>query len=454
MKRFSIIVLGALAILMAGCSKDVPVSPPDENAWVNDVNLPVPIQFGHASLTAVTKADDLGMIEGTVLSERTVGVLGIDANASSWSQGQSNKLNSEATLLHRSETTTAEGDIVFKPKEYYPLVSDKEYDFFGYYPHDISANIKLSAREQELPGSALGNQVLFVNYEEIGYKDILWGGTTNNPKTFQYDVDENGAPLTVTGYNAKYIRKVKQAELELLNGRNESDLSDSEKEQLEELRSYFPTLQFKHCLSAARFYVQAKDSYAASTFVGTDSKGNPFNIMEVTGLTLHGLYRTGSLILAMKNDSYSEDDIAKYEGTVIPSLGTSPSSHTLTKPDKSAINVVTPTSNLQELGNGLMIIPGSDALDYGSHISGEIHYNICRETANGSIEKLPHTMAVEFPVKSHENFKAGKRYTFTVVFNSLEEIVIKTGLEAWDDHHAGGSVDGVNGEGGEKIEIE
>ena len=63
-------------------------------------------------------------------------------------------------------------------------------------------------------------------------------------------------------------------------------------------------------------------------------------------------------------------------------------------------------------------------------------------------------MAVKFPIESSENFKAGKRYTFTVVFNSLEEVVIKTGLEAWDDDHAGGSVGGVNGEGGEKIEIE
>ena len=49
MKRISMICFGALAIVMAGCSKNAePEQPsvPLENAWMFDETLPVPIQFG------------------------------------------------------------------------------------------------------------------------------------------------------------------------------------------------------------------------------------------------------------------------------------------------------------------------------------------------------------------------------------------------------------------------
>ena len=63
---------------------------------------------------------------------------------------------------------------------------------------------------------------------------------------------------------------------------------------------------------------------------------------------------------------------------------------------------------------------------------------------------------MKFPVSADNNFIAGKRYAFTIVFNSLEEVMIKTSLEAWDDNHPGGNgyeIEG-GGEGGEHIEIE
>jgi hypothetical protein len=74
-------------------------------------------------------------------------------------------------------------------------------------------------------------------------------------------------------------------------------------------------------------------------------------------------------------------------------------------------------------------------------------------------------LAVKFPIKAKttdengneidNNFAAGKRYTFTVVFNSLEEVTIKTGLTPWvdNDDFVGNEIVG-GGEGGEHIEIE
>ena len=467
MKRFSIIVLGALAMLMAGCSKDAPVSPPDENAWIKDVNLPVPVLFGSSSLSATTKADDPGMIEGETLIERRVGVIGIDADAETWrekplnSNGTLYTLNKDALLLHKLVRTTTEGNIEFNPREYYPLVSDQNFNFYGYYPENLSSNLYLSTRT-ELPGSSSGNQIVAINCD-IGYQDILWAGTTNDNKVFEYGTDDEGNPLTVTGYNAKYIRKIKYAQMDI---DADETLSDAVKEEKKaELESYMPQLKFKHCLSAARFYVQAKDSHAAGTFKNSPESPNDPNgtILEVTGLTLKGLYNKGSLIVAIKENNTGED-ISKWEGVVVPASGASSTSIVLTQPNGDDIEPVVPIVSAKELGKGLMLIPGSETLDYSDGIEGIVTYNIWVRNQDGSPVlnedgtqmKQTKSLDVKFPVSADNNFIAGKRYAFTIVFNSLEEVMIKTSLEAWDDNHPGGNgyeIEG-GGEGGEHIEIE
>ena len=63
MKRFSFIFLGALAILMAGCSKNEP-QVPDEDAWVYDLSLPVPIRFG--SGIPATKGEEGDPLSGEI----------------------------------------------------------------------------------------------------------------------------------------------------------------------------------------------------------------------------------------------------------------------------------------------------------------------------------------------------------------------------------------------------
>ena len=455
MKRFSIILLGALAILMAGCSKDVPVSPPDENAWINDINLPVPIQFGHSSLTAVTKADDPGMIEEDVLNQRTVGVIGIDAELT-WKGSSASSFNKNALLLKEDVMTTENGDIVFTPKKYYPMLSEQNYDFYGYYPHDIDNLIRLGSRD-ELPGSTDGNQILFVKYENIGYKDILWG--SSKAKTFTY-MNNSGVETEVTGYNAKYIRKVKQAEQELLNGRDESSLSTEEREQLNNIRNYFPSIKFKHCLSAVRFNIQAKDETAEKSFVDTydDPTGGKktFETLKITGLTIKNLYQTGSLIVAIReNEEIGVEAYSEWEGRVVPFPGIKPSDHILTNADGSKLTPVTPRMAIEELGQGLMLIPGSAELDYGAKLEGILYYStFAYDDANQKMVEVKEEMEIELPLIASENFKAGKRYTFTIVLNSLEMVEIKTSLQPWDDSYSGESVDGANGEGGEKIEIE
>ena len=49
MKNLGMILFGALAIVMAGCSKNAAPDQPSaplENAWMFNESLPVPVQFG------------------------------------------------------------------------------------------------------------------------------------------------------------------------------------------------------------------------------------------------------------------------------------------------------------------------------------------------------------------------------------------------------------------------
>lgn len=450
MKRFSIIILGALAILMAGCSKDAPVSPPDENAWINDINLPVPIQFGSSSLSAMTKAQDnpnpLGMIDGSTLNNVRVGILGIDSKAD-WNTG-SNAISPSALLINNKEVTTKEnGDIVFEPKEYYPMTSSQSYNFYGYYPYELKNNLKASA-QPVLPGSEIGRQILFMNIDNIGYKDILWGGTKLQNKKFRYGENENGEPLYVEGYNAKYIRKVKQAEQW---AQTTDELTPTErKDTLNALKEYFPKIQFKHCLSSARFYVKANDQAAENSFVDN---------FAVTGLTLENLYRTGVLIVALNNES-NVDQSKYWEGKIVPVTNSvapvvTPIT-TLTKSSGATLDPVVPTVDSQQLGDGLMLIPGDTSIGvkYFPYLKGTLHCEVYKRDNNGTIvEVKQESIAVDFPVEEEENFKAGKRYSFTVVLNELLEVDIRTSLEEWEDYIPSDSITG-SGEGGVHIEIE
>ena len=128
MKRFSLIFLGALAILMAGCSKNNPQQP-DPDAWVHDLSLPVPIQFG--SPLPVTKA--VGFVDASDLEGIDIGVYGLDKSADAvWNLQD---LTSGDVILANKKGTITQGSIDLEGGPYYyPRVSEKNYTFYGYYP--------------------------------------------------------------------------------------------------------------------------------------------------------------------------------------------------------------------------------------------------------------------------------------------------------------------------------
>ena len=198
MKRFSLIFLGALAILMAGCSKNNPQQP-DPDAWVHDLSLPVPIQFG--SPLPVTKA--VGFVDASDLEGIDIGVYGLDKSADAvWNLQD---LTSGDVILANKKGTITQGSIDLEGGPYYyPRVSEKNYTFYGYYP-------KTSPTTSDGGG-------LYVNVPLVN-TDVLW----------------SRAEAKGDGYNAMYLRKIR------------SGLIDDE----------VPTFNFEHSTTGLKFIAKA-----------------------------------------------------------------------------------------------------------------------------------------------------------------------------------------------------
>ena len=161
---------------MAGCSKNNPQQP-DPDAWVHDLSLPVPIQFG--SPLPVTKA--VGFVDASDLNGIDIGVYGLDKSADAvWNLQD---LTSGDVILANKKGTITGGSIDLEGGPYYyPRVSDKNYTFYGYYP-------KTSPTTSDGGG-------LYVNVPLVN-TDVLWAR----------------AEAKGDGYNAMYLRKIRSGSI-------------------------------------------------------------------------------------------------------------------------------------------------------------------------------------------------------------------------------------------------
>lgn len=184
MKRFSIILFGALAIVMASCSKNIEPASPDSDDWYHDVSLPVPIEFAESSV--LTKA----AIETLADLDRPLGVFAVDKSATD--------LNINNILLNNvpahcepgvsGSNTIKFGTIDSSYDLYYPMVSNVSYSFYAYYAYNGSATLpdaQTTATHVKIPVSV-----------STSTSDILWAES--------YAEKRNG----YDGFNAAYIRKV------------------------------------------------------------------------------------------------------------------------------------------------------------------------------------------------------------------------------------------------------
>lgn len=248
--KYLVGVFVAAAGLMASCSKSAP-EVEDENAWVHDSSLPVPVLFGSAAgVDAATKAIKNGPVTGNVMNTLDVGVVAVaekqsDGTAVTWSEN----LDGSILIDNLGVTTTATGAVVFSPKIYYPFGNKYAYSFYSYYPYTNAAG-----ETATVTGGAYS-----ITYP-LGDTDILWASSVAE--------DYNGTP----GYNAAYCRAVK------LDG------VDSQ---------YYPKLQYSHLLTALVFRI-----------VGKDSDIENYDV-KVTGMQITGTSSEATLCIADSNGTLS-----------------------------------------------------------------------------------------------------------------------------------------------------
>lgn len=213
MKFRYMVVFAALAFL-ASCSNQENtqlVSEEDNEAWVYDESLPVPVTFAEPEVSIESKALISGQIKGATLPEGLdIGVFALATGEGAQSWGT----DAEGTLINNKRVVTGTGgSITFDPVVYYPMTSDQAFSFFGYYPYNNDVTLSTNCE---------------VSLDVNGYTDILWGKAYATPL-------QDG----LNGYNAAYVRRLKQAE----GGEDR-----------------MPKLAFKHVLTALKFQAQLEDA--------------------------------------------------------------------------------------------------------------------------------------------------------------------------------------------------
>lgn len=241
MKKYICILALAVASL-AGCNKDS--AREDENAWIHDESLRVPVLFGSASnIEATTKAIQDGLVTGSVMNSLDVGIVGVaekqsDATPVTWSTD----LEGSILIDNLGVTTTSTGAVVFSPKIYYPFGNKYAYSFYSYYPY----------KNTEGQTASVADGAYKITYN-LGNTDILWASAVAQ--------DYNGT----TGFNAAFCRAVK------LDG------VDSQ---------YYPKLQYSHLLTALVFRI-----------VGKDNDIENYDV-KVTGMQITNTSSTATLCIA------------------------------------------------------------------------------------------------------------------------------------------------------------
>lgn len=242
--------------MMASCSKDVHTASkePVSDDWLVNLELPVPIQFGSGSIQTKASFDSMDDLLTTDAKSYPFGVFAIDKDTRSI-VGADMLLNNERAIYVESNgektfmfANTAD---VEQPK-YYPMVSDRSFDFYGYYSRKTSTELS----ESEETPTRLS---VAVNVGSLD-SDILWAKASTG-------VGEDG-------YNARYIRKNQDKK---------------------------PAFNFQHVTSCLKF----KAVYAPAEGETAPEMEN----IKVSAITIKNIHTTAKLCVIDIADSDNESEL-------------------------------------------------------------------------------------------------------------------------------------------------
>ena len=285
---------------MASCSKYAQPEPEFE-PWVNDLSLPVPIQFGTPNLVSPdTKAAPITGVSDLV--GKRIGVFAIDKLSDNWT-------DSESILMNNVIASSDGSKITFSPAQYYPVKSDKNFTFYGYYVYSAAVGNESDFE----PEPTVDNDGYYVTLP-MGNIDYLWAKSEAT--------DYNG----LKGFNAKYIRKITKG-------------GDA-------LKDYMPKFEFKHITAGVDIKVQADPQEA----------GQDFSDIQICSVCVDTAVTSAKLCIAHKTDSSKE-------GTFV-SASTTKGKIEMTAGDNNTVwlqnaGKFTPTTEKDvTVGHGLFLYPG------------------------------------------------------------------------------------------------
>lgn len=268
--KFRYLVVFAALAFMASCSKqDGSQVAGGDDAWKYDESLPVPVNlsapqiFVESDLEPKSKA----MITTNHVRGLDIGIMGLNRDGGDWGM----EVNDDVLICNSKAVANSQNNFEFKGAEdatvsiYYPMTSNVNFNFYGYYPYDDAVQYTDSHYE--------------VTYENIGDIDILWAKATAT--------QINDGQNTYEGFNARYVRKAE-------------DINK-------------PSLEFNHLLTALSFRVASADGE------------NHANDITFTGVSLTGMDRNVTLKIASIDGSAENEGVLVTAGNpgTIPVINTS-----------------------------------------------------------------------------------------------------------------------------------
>ncbi len=290
-----------------------------EDAWINDVTLPVPIRFSNSAPS--TKAAVVPDANDHFASGIELGIFAVNNRKTSSSSSASwvSSTDEDDFIWYKANepevaklTTSSNGDVTFAEPQYYPISTSISFDFYGYYPFtDQYVNVsevavgnltdskgnpvtELKANKVTPTSTAAvvesgDNPGLQIEYT-LGKNDILFAHAKGEYYTAK------GSSSATKGFNAKYIRAIT----------NDYTVGTDDHNIL------LPNLKFSHKLAKISIEVISGDKCKVSSPTPETINGN--SVLSVSNVDISDVYTKATLLVTSAN----EDEVES--GTLIPSV--------------------------------------------------------------------------------------------------------------------------------------
>ena len=394
MKNLGMILFGALAIVVAGCSKNAAPDQPSaplENAWMLDESLPVPVQFGMS--TGVGLQSTKTMINTWSDLDYRLGIFALNLDGDEGLESGSFDVyldNEPADCVY--DESRGKDMIKFDENKYYPYASDKmNLSFFGYYPY-FNGNTPEYYEDSiriEIPA------------EEWGKHDILCASSFADTMFVKKDAQlgyyvpvlKDEATHFYRGYNATYMRFLNR------NGLYEEKM---------------PNLVFKHKTTCFVF-----DAYL--TGVPTDKVTDFDQIPIIQSIEISGMpiYESAYLTVAKKDienkSEWSGTLSVAGSGNGTLKLGGKNARDLNSTPDPETLKY-----NLPD--NQFFLQPMDATNELTIKVTLENPYNKQREVYEAKFPAIPEEVKM---------FEEGKYYPFKITINYFAGVEISASLDPW-----------------------